>query len=194
MLGLLTIGQMAKRIGVAVVTLRRWEREGKLKPVNRTLGGHRRYDPYVGNSGNTKKTICYARTSCSDQKEDLARQSERLRSYAEAQHWPNIEVISDLGSGLNYRKKGLFRLIDLILRGDVSRLIIENKDRLLRFGAELIFLFCKFRAVKVVITDANKNESFEIALAKDVLEVITVFSAKLYGARSHKRRLTPRIT
>ena len=123
MLGLLTIGEMAKRMGVAVVTLRRWDKEGRLKPLVRTEGGHRRYDPAGNADGNHKKTICYARVSCADQKDDLVRQADRLELYAEQHGWTDVEVLVDLGSGLNYRKKGLFRLLDAILRGTVRRIV-----------------------------------------------------------------------
>ena len=81
----------------------------------------------------------------------------------------------------------MLRLLDMLLRGKVARLVIENKDRLLRFGAELVFRLCAVMRAEVVIVDAPGQSSFEADLARDVLEIITVFSAKLYGARSAKR-------
>ena len=90
---------------------------------------------------------------------------------------------------MNYDKKGLKKLIRMILDGKVGRLVITHKDRLLRFGAELIFSICEAKNVEVVII--NKGEqvsSFEEDLAKDVLEIITVFSARLYGSRSKKNK------
>jgi putative resolvase len=187
MFGLVSIGEMASRLGVAVVTLRRWERIGKLKPTTRTAGGHRRYGdvPVAPQDG---ATILYARVSCSDQKDDLERQKARLVAYATSSGWQNCELIADLGSGLNFKKRGLLKLLDLLLRGNIARLVIENKDRLLRFGAELVFRLCAARGVAVVIVDAPDKPSFEIDLARDVIEIITVFSAKLYGARSANRR------
>ena len=98
------------------------------------------------------------------------------------------EVIQDLGSGMNYYKKGLKRLLDLILEGKIGRLVLTHKDRLLRFGAELIFTLCQARQVEVIIINQGDDVSFEEELAKDVLEIITVFSARLYGARSHKNK------
>jgi len=100
-----TIGEMARKLGVAVVTLRRWDRQGKLKPLFRTIGGHRRYGDEAGKS-EVHMTILYSRVSSHDQKSDLERQGSRLEMFAEAKGWRNREAISDLGSGLNFRKKG----------------------------------------------------------------------------------------
>ncbi|EAL6251061.1 IS607-like element ISChh1 family transposase, partial [Campylobacter jejuni] len=101
----------------------------------------------------------------------------------------NYEVIQDLGSGMNYYKKGLTKLLNQILDGKVKRLVLTHKDRLLRFGAELVFAICEAKEVEVIII--NKGEEsvkFEEELAKDVLEIITVFSARLYGSRSKKNK------
>jgi predicted site-specific integrase-resolvase len=187
MIGLVPIGEMARSLGVAVVTLRRWERSGKLLPTLRTAGGHRRYGELTRTAA-AGKTVLYARVSCSDQKADLERQKARLLAHAAKNGWEGCEPIADLGSGLNFRKRGLLRLLDMLLRGKVSRLVIGNKDRLLRFGAELVFRLCAVMRVEVVIVDAPGQASFEADLARDVLEIITVFPAKLHGARSAKRR------
>ena len=87
---------------------------------------------------------------------------------------------------MNYHKKGLKRLLNAILSGKIGRLVIAHKDRLLRFGAELIFAICAAKNVEVVILNQGEDTTFEEDLAKDVLEIITVFSARLYGSRSHK--------
>ena len=89
---------------------------------------------------------------------------------------------------MNYKKKGLKNLLDAILGRKMKRLVLTHKDRLLRFGAELIFTLCEIHHVEVVIINQGENLSFEEDLAKDVLEIITVFSARLYGARSHKNK------
>jgi predicted site-specific integrase-resolvase len=99
-------------------------------------------------------------------------------------------VIKDLGSGMNYRKKGLNRLLELILRRKMRRLVITHKDRLLRFGAELIFTLCEIQGIEIVIIHKGDPPSFEEELAQDVLEIITVFSARLYGSRSRKHQQT----
>ena len=190
---LLSIKQTANQLGVSVSTLRRWDETGVLV-AQRTPKGHRRYDLSKINPNLTRnkveqqrKTIAYARVSSHDQKSDLQRQIEILELYCSAQGW-SFEVISDLGSGMNYHKKGLKRLLDDILDNKIDRLVLTHKDRLLRFGAELVFALCEARQVEVVIINQGENLSFEEELAQDVLEIITVFSARLYGSRSKKNK------
>ncbi len=115
-----------------------------------------------------------------------------LSLYCASKGW-QYEIISDLGSGMNYRKKGLRQLLNLIVSGQVERLIITHKDHLLRFGAELVFALCEARNCGVVIINQGDQPSFEgdgqpEELTKDVLEIITVFSARLYGSRSCKNQ------
>ena len=186
------IGPAAKLLGVSPSTLRRWERAGKITS-HRTEGGHRLYRLSQFNTSKTKrtvrdrKTIAYARVSSHDQKADLERQKKVLEMYCASYGW-KFELITDLGSGMNYYKKGLKQLLNAILAGDVGRLVLTHKDRLLRFGAELIFALCEAREVEVVIINAGTEGKFEEELAKDVLEIITVFSARLYGSRSRKNQ------
>ena len=132
-------------------------------------------------------TVCYARVSSHDQKADLDRQHEMLETYCAAKGW-RTEVIRDLGSGMNYRKQGLQHLLTLILRRQMRRLVLTHKDRLLRFGAELVFALCEIQGIEIVIIHTGDQPTFEEELAQDVLEIITVFSARLYGGRSKKHR------
>ena len=189
------IGEAAQALGVSITTLRRWEADGKLA-AEHTAGGHRRYDltklrpeMYHAAADAARKTIAYARVSSDDQKADLERQKQVLELYCARQGW-TFEVIADLGSGMNYRKKGLKRLLDDVVEGRIGRLVITHKDRLLRFGAELVFAICEAKGVEVVILNQGEDTTFEFEedLAKDVLEIITVFSARLYGSRSRKNQ------
>jgi putative resolvase len=189
----LRISQAAKELGVSQETLRRWEAAGKIE-VERTPNGHRRYDltklyglvPRPPDA--SRPTLAYARVSSHDQKEDLVRQVALLESFCAANGW-SYEVIQDMGSGLNYQKKGLQQLIKRICSGQVGRLVLAHKDRLLRFGSELVFALCEAYHTEVVIINQGEQPlSFEEELAQDVLEIITVFSARLYGSRSHKNR------
>ena len=132
-------------------------------------------------------TLAYARVSSHDQKNDLQRQKEVLELFC-AQHGWSFEIIEDLGSGMNYRKKGLITLLNRLLSGTVERLVLTHKDRLLRFGAELIFSICEMNQTEVVIINQSQDSTFEEELAKDVLEIITVFSARLYGSGSKKNQ------
>lgn len=191
---LVPIHEAAEALGVSAQTLRRWEREGRLLPDERTAGGRRRYDlarlkpeKFRSQAEAVRKTVAYARVSSHDQKDDLERQKQVLELYCARQGW-TFEVIADLGSGMNYHKKGLKRLLDAIIEGQVGRLVITHKDRLLRFGAELVFAICEAKNVEVVILNQGEDTTFEEDLAKDVLEIITVFSARLYGSRSRKNQ------
>ena len=193
---LVNISEAARILGVTTTTLRNRDKKGLLKPDELTKGKARRYRVESLRNINrniifTKddlKTIAYARVSSHDQKQDLNRQVQLLELYC-TKHGYKYEVIQDIGSGMNYYKKGLTRLIDLILDNQVQRLILTHKDRLLRFGAELVFSICEAKNVEVIIINQGEEPpSFEEELAKDVLEIITVFSARLYGSRSKKNK------
>ena len=189
----LKIKEAAQELGVSDKTLRRWEQSQKII-VERTKGGHRRYDLAQLRglapgtiSSEERSTLAYARVSSHDQKEDLIRQITLLESFCSKNGW-KFEILEDIGSGLNYQKRGLQKLIKKICCGEIRRLVLSHKDRLLRFGAELIFALCEQFGTEVVIINASENSSFEEELVQDVLEIITVFSARLYGSRSHKNK------
>ena len=163
--------------------------EGKIMPSHRTPGGQRMYDlaELLGVNDLTYPTIAYARVSSSDQKEDLERQHAVLEAFCNKNGW-QTEIIRDLGSGMNYKKKGLLHLLELMVHGQMSRLVITHKDRLLRFGAEIVFRICELKGIEVVIINKGEQPSFEEELTRDVMEIMTVFCAKLYGQRSHKSK------
>lgn len=193
---LIPIGQASQLLGVTIQTIRNWDKQGLLKPDDITKGGQRRYkletlkniNKNIKFNTDNLKTIAYARVSSHDQKDDLIRQVQVLELYC-AKAGFNYEVIQDLGSGMNYYKKGLTKLLNLILDGKVKRLVLTHKDRLLRFGTELVFAICEAKEVEVIIINkGDENIKFEEELAKDVLEIITVFSARLYGSRSKKNK------
>ena len=191
---LVSIGEAAKILGVSEITLRRWDESGRLVST-KTKGGHRRYDisnikpelVHRFDSKDKRKTIAYARVSGHDQKNDLERQKQVLELFCSQNGW-TFELITDLGSGMNYYKNGLTKLLNAIIEGSVGRLVLTHKDRLLRFGAELVFSVCEAKNVEVVIINKGDDTTFEEDLATDVLEIITVFSARLYGSRSKKNK------
>lgn len=189
---LVAIGEASKALGVSITTLRRWEAEGKLIPEH-TAGKHRRYDlaklkPELFRAApDERRTLAYARVSSHDQKDDLERQKQVLEVYCAQRGW-TFDLVTDLGSGMSYYKKGLKRLLNEILADRTGRLVITHKDRLLRVGAELVFAICEAKRVEVVILNQGEDTTFEEDLAKDVLEIITVFSARLYGSRSRKNQ------
>jgi putative resolvase len=130
-----SIGQASKELGVSIATLRRWEAEGRIQ-AERTPKGHRRYDtatlhglkPYEASKTN-RPTVCYARVSSHEQKDDLVRQVSLLGTFCAA-NGSTYEVMQNMGSGLNYNKQGLQQLIKRICSGTVGRLVLTHKDRL----------------------------------------------------------------
>ena len=189
-----SIGKVCELLGISLSTAYRWIKSGKLKEEFRTLGNHRRFNlssihsQFIPTNNNNKLTLLYSRVSSHDQKQDLITQQSKLLHFAQINRFNNIKLISDLGSGLNFKKSGLNQLLQLILTQQIQTLIINHKDRLLRFGSELIFKLCDFYHIKVIILE-DKSLSFEETLTHDVIELMTVFCAKLYGKRSHKNKL-----
>lgn len=191
---LLTVGEACQLLHVTKPTLYAWEREGRISPL-RTEGGHRRYNKtdllnLVGvckHKAIKKLTIAYCRVSTSSQKDDLERQIEAVSNYCIANGY-QFKVIKDIGSGINYKKKGLQELINMICNHEVERIVINYKDRLVRFGYEMIEQLCDNFDVEIEIINQTNDISYEEELTEDVLSIITVFSARLYGSRSHKNK------
>lgn len=189
---MLSIGKFAKSLGVSIQTLRNWDKEGKLKPTYVTENGYRYYSEDLLNKFRNiknvnkikKKNILYARVSTKSQKDDLDRQVDNLKQYAYSKGY-SFEIIIDIGSGINYKKEGLLKMINLVECGEVDRIIVLYKDRLIRFGYDLIEYICKLNDTKIEIVD-NSTISKEQELTEDLIQIITVFSNKLYGARSKK--------
>jgi excisionase family DNA binding protein len=186
-----SVNKASEMLGVSISTLRRWEEEGLLI-AERTPGGHRRYDSakltrFINKKENKRLTIAYARVSSNDQKEDLNRQIQNIETYCIANGY-QFKTIQDLGSGLNYNKKGLNEMIELICSNEVERIVINYKDRLMRFGYELFEEFARYHEVKIEIINLTEDKTYEEELVEDVLSIITEFSSKLYGSRSHKKK------
>ena len=192
---LISISEAAAMLGVSVGTLRRWDNDGFFCSETRTVGNHRRYSTRkilerIGKdqpSEVQRVHVAYARVSFHDQKQDLIRQEDTLKLFCQQNSF-KPKVISDLGSGLNMQKQGLRKLIRLICSGCVETLVITHRDRLLRFGSELIFNICEFYGTKVVVLGEEVVRSFEEQLVADVVELMTVFTARVHGKRSHKNR------
>lgn len=189
-----SIGEFAKEIGKTNQTLRNWDKSNVLKPSHVTKGGTRYYSQQQLNhflgikneSTKTKKTIGYCRVSSHKQKDDLERQVEHVRNYMIAKGY-QFEIITDVGSGINYNNKGLNQLIDLITNSDVEKLVILYKDRLVRFGFELIENICeKFGTVIEIIDNTEQTEEQE--LVEDLIQIVTVFSCRLQGKRANKAK------
>ena len=189
---IVSIGKIAESLGVCVQTVRRWHREGKLLPSLTTPYGHRRYDiDRVKEQFKLVKddriTIGYCRVSSSDQISDLETQKLVVNSAISDQK--NSLIISDKGSGINFKKRGLRKLLDRIISGGVKEVYLTHKDKLVRFGFELIERIANHFGTRItVLMHDEKTPTFEEELTKDIITIITVFSSKLYGKRSHKNK------
>ena len=194
----LTITQLSKILNVHVVTIRNWERDGKNPiPVHRTQGNQRRYlakdvKQYLGlassptSNKSNKKTIIYARVSSHEQKADLATQIGLLSLYASSQGF-QYEVLSEILSGLNFNRPKFNQLLRMIKNDEVERVVVSHKDRLMRFGYEMFESICQMHHVQIVVLDQS-NQELEKELLEDFISLITSFSEKIYGKRSHKNK------
>ena len=165
-----TINKFAKIIGVTPQTLRNWDRSGRLHPHHTSTNGYRYYSEeqlcaVTGIQFAPRKVIGYCRVSSRKQKDDLERQVENLRTYLYAQGNP-FEIITDIGSGINYTKKGLQELIRRIEANQVEKVVVLYKDRLLRFGFELLETIATIHGCKIEIVDTTrKSEQQELVEA-----------------------------
>ena len=180
-------------LGVTAQTLRNWDKEGKLKPSYVKSNGYRYYseDSILSytQERKTKKNlnvIGYARVSSKKQSDDLERQVNNLKTYLDSKY-TDYEIITDIGSGINYTKPGLKKIIEKINRKEVDLIVVLYKDRLLRFGFELVEYFAELNNVKIEILDKiDKNQDQE--LVEDLVQIITVFSCKIQGKRKAKTK------
>ena len=189
-----SIGQFAKLISKTTQTLRNWDRYGTLKPHHITESGYRYYSQeqlnhFLGLKQEkqlNKKIIEYCIVSSQKQKGDLLRQVDNVKTYMYSKGY-QFEVITDIGSGIDYNKKGLNQLLDMVANSEVDKIVILYKDRLIKFGYELIENLCtKFGTTIEIIDNTEKTEQQE--LVEDMIQIITVFSCRLKGKRSNKAK------
>ena len=186
-----TINKFSKIVGVTPQTLRNWDKAGKLKPHHTAENGYRYYSEEQLNQvlqikPKPRIVIGYGRVSSPKQKDDLERQVENVKLYLLAQGKP-FEIISDIGSGINYKRKGLLELLDRITKNEVEKVVVLYKDRLSRFGFELIEYVASLYECEIEVID-NTQKTEQEELVEDLVQIITVFSCKLQGKRAHKAR------
>jgi putative resolvase len=186
--------EFGKLIGRTTNTLQKWDREGRLKahrsPItNRRYYTHDQYLQYRGVVAQEQGlTIVYARVSGVAQKPDLANQINAIEVYCKQQSIKVDEWMSDIGSGLNYKRKQFNRLMEMIELGQVRRLIIAHRDRLVRFGYDYFEAFCERHQTEIVVIN-GESLSPEQELVRDLMAIVTVFSARLHGLRSYRKVL-----
>lgn len=187
-----SIREFSKILGVSAQTLRNWDASGKLHPHHTTSNGYRYYShEQLNQVMNVKPSlnrivIGYCRVSSNKQKDDLERQIENMKLYLNAQGRP-YEIISDVGSGMNYKNKGLRGLIERISRNEVEKVVVLHRDRLLRFGFELVEYVASLHNCEVEVID-NTKKSEQQELVEDLVQIITVLGCKSQGKRSNNAR------
>lgn len=186
-----TIHKVSKLLGVSTQTLRNWDKNGKLKPHHTTDSGYRYYskedlDKFMKIPTKERITVGYCRVSSQKQKDDLERQIEAMRVYLIAQGKP-FEIIEDIGSGINYNNKGLQELIKKISENKVSKVVLLYKDRMVRFGFELIEYMASLYHCEIEIIDQTETTEQQ-ELVEDLVQIITKFSHQLQGKRASKAK------
>ena len=184
-----SISKFAKKIGMTAQTLRDWDKKGILKPAFISDGKHRYYSEaqlvrlLQKREIKEKINIGYIRVSSKHQEDDLNRQCQILELFLAGKGMP-FKIISDIGSGINYKKTGLKELLKLITINRIETICIMHKDRLVRFGFELIEYVCELHNVSIeIINDETKTDEQE--MVEDIMNIIHVFSCRMNGRRSH---------
>lgn len=186
-----SIHEFSKLISRTPQTLRNWDLSGKLKPHHTGANGYRYYshqqlNELLGIADIQRKVIGYCRVSSNKQKDDLIRQVENMDKYLSSLNC-EYEIIQDIGSGINYSKKGLKDLLKRINNKEVSKIVVFYKDRLLRFGFELVEYMANLNGCEIEVLD-NTEKTEEQELVEDLIQIVTVFSCKLQGKRANKTR------
>ena len=187
------VRQFANLIGVSVNTLQRWDREGRLKP-QRTPGNRRLYTDehlaFVHRASRLTRriTAVYARVSSQAQKPDLDNQIRVLEQFCAANGWAVDEWIKEVGGGLNFNRKHFLRILDAVIHGRVERLVVAHRDRLCRFGFEMIEHLCRTHNCHLVVMN-QESLSPEQEMVQDMLAIVHCFSARLYGLRNYRKSL-----
>ena len=169
-------------LGVTLRTLIRWADAGKIETI-KTPGGQNRYnvESVFKPTDDTRWVALYSRVSSYAQRPHLEQQSAFL-----VEHFPEGRLIEEVGSGLNFKRKKLLALLESVLAGDVRLVIVAHKDRLARFGFDLIQWFCQRKECQIVVLNQT-SLSPEREMVEDILAIIHVFSCRLYGLRKYKR-------
>ena len=189
-----SIGEAAKRLGITVKTLQRWDRNGVLT-ATKTPTGRRVYSLSMlraamglADEKTDRIALAYCRVSSQAQRPDLKNQRRVVEDFCVARGLANVEFIEEIGGGLNFKRPLFLRLVDRIIAGEVSQLILAHKDRLARFGFELLAYLCRKHQCELLVID-NQQLSPEVEMVNDLMAITHCFSSRLYGLRSYKAAL-----
>ena len=191
------VGEFAKLLNVTVKTLQNWDKQGTLKayrtPTNQRFYTEEQLNQILNLSNTNQKQkqglkIGYCRASAHNQKNSLENQEKYLRSYTNAKGVILDEVFTDIGSGINYNRKNFNKILELVEAGEVLEIYVTYKDRFVRFGFDWFNNFCEKHGAKITVLN-QPSTSPEQELAEDLLNIITVFSARSHGLRTYKKQL-----
>ena len=191
------VGQFAKLLNVTVKTLQNWDKQGTLKayrtPTNQRFYTEEQLNQVLNlsNSNQIEKQglkIGYCRVSTHNQKSSLQNQEDYLRNYTNAKGVILDEVFTDIGSGINYNRKNFNKILELVEAREVSEIYVTYKDRFVRFGFDWFNTFCEKHDAKIIVLN-QPSTSPEQELAEDLLNIVTVFSARNHGLRTYKKQL-----
>ena len=186
---LYTMKEASNLLGVHIRTIQKWDKEGKIRCV-RTVGGKRRVPESeikrILGIHEERKIVGYARVSSHTQKDDLERQIELIKSYARERNW-EVEILKDVGSGLNESRRNFQKLLRMVMNKEVSKVIVAYPDRLTRFGFKTLEELFKSYGTQIV-TINREGKSPQQELVEDLITIVSHFAGKLYGMRSHKYR------
>jgi putative resolvase len=188
------VSEFAERIGKSSSTLRRWDREGRLV-ARRTPSGHRYYtneDLYrafgIEKPEPERQNIVYCRVSSRGQLDDLQSQVKAMEMFCLGAGIPIDELIKEVGGGMNFRRKKFLALVERIEQGEVGRLVIAHKDRLVRFGFDFFEWFAGRHGCKIIVAN-QETLSPQQEMVQDLMSIIHCFSSRLYGLRSYKKKI-----
>lgn len=186
--------EFAKKIGVSISTLRRWDKEGRLVPT-RTATNHRVYTDddifkvlNLKKPNNQGKIVVYCRVSSHAQKDDLQSQLEAMQTFCLAQGIAVDEWHSEVGGCLNFKRKIFLSLMDRIEIGEIQTLYVAHKDRLARFGFDYFEHMANRHNCQIIVANQEKP-SPQQELVEDMLTIIHSFSSWLYGLRKYKKQV-----
>lgn len=182
--------EVKKQLRISDTTLHRWVEKNQIRAIKTPAGQRRYYLSDIQNILNRnqyppkKERIAYCRVSSSKQMDDLERQQDLFR-----QQFPNHKLVTDVGSGINWKRKGLRSILEQAMQGNISEVVVAHRDRLCRFSFELLEWIFSSNGVKLLVLDQKENQSSDTELADDILSIIHIYSCRQMGKRRYNNKI-----
>jgi len=182
----LSVKKTRQILGVTTVTLRNWHKTNKIRAI-KSPSGVRLYNKQdIQNIINLRESTCkkqkivYCRVSSTKQKDDLDRQIDFFK-----QQYPNHTLVTDIGSGINWKRKGFISILELAMQGELSEVVVAHRDRLCRFAFELVQWILESNKVKLIVLNESNGASTNSELAEDILSIVHIYSCRQMGKRRY---------